>query len=77
MPETDQSRGRLPQVKVANIPGKKVEHQGIKVQLIGQIELATERGHPHDFVSLGAAPCMSPVPSTMTPVHPCEIPCGF
>lgn len=41
------------QVKVANIPGKKLEHQGIKVQLIGSIELATERGHPHDFVSLG------------------------
>ena len=42
------------QVKVANVPGKKVEHQGIKVQLLGQIELASERGHPHDFVSLGA-----------------------
>lgn len=41
-------------MKVANVPGKKVEHQGIKVQLLGQIELASERGHPHDFVSLGA-----------------------
>jgi vacuolar protein sorting-associated protein 26 len=41
---------------VANVPGKKVEHQGIKVQLLGQIELASERGHPHDFVSLGARP---------------------
>ena len=41
------------QVKVANIPGKKVEHQGIKVQLLGQIELASERGHPHTFISLG------------------------
>jgi hypothetical protein len=40
-------------VKVANIPGKKVEHQGIKVQLLGQIELASERGHPHTFISLG------------------------
>ncbi|CAL8462753.1 g2286 [Coccomyxa elongata] len=40
------------EVKVANIPGKKLEHQGVKVQLIGQIELATERGHPHDFVNL-------------------------
>ncbi|KAK9821137.1 hypothetical protein WJX81_006664 [Elliptochloris bilobata] len=40
------------EVKVANVPGKKVEHQGIKVQLLGQIELASERGHPHDFVSL-------------------------
>jgi len=42
------------QVKVANIPGKKVEHQGIKVQLLGQIELASERGHPHTFISLGS-----------------------
>lgn len=41
---------------MANAPGKKVEHQGIKVQLLGQIELASERGHPHDFVSLGACP---------------------
>lgn len=47
--------GLVLQVKVANIPGKKLEHQGIRVQLIGQIELASERGHPHDFVSLGMA----------------------
>ena len=53
------------QVKVANIPGKKLEHQGIKVQLIGQIELATERGHPHDFVNLGENPLQRVlVPST-------------
>lgn len=44
---------------MANVPGKKVEHQGIKVQLLGQIELASERGHPHDFVSLGAQPLTS------------------
>ena len=30
-----------------------MEHQGIKVQLLGQIELASERGHPHTFISLG------------------------
>ena len=47
-------------MKVANIPGKKVEHQGIKVQLLGQIELASERGHPHTFISLG---------THMDPVH--------
>ncbi|KAK9867566.1 hypothetical protein WJX84_004926 [Apatococcus fuscideae] len=40
------------EIKVSNIPGKKFEHQGIKVQLLGQIELASERGHPHDFLSL-------------------------
>ena len=41
------------QVKATPIPGKRADHQGIRVQLIGQIELAAERGHPHDFVSLG------------------------
>lgn len=44
---------RLLQVKVTPIPGKKVDHQGIRVQLVGEIELAAERGHPHEFVSLG------------------------
>jgi vacuolar protein sorting-associated protein 26 len=39
-------------VKATPIPGKRADHQGIRVQLIGQIELAAERGHPHDFVSL-------------------------
>lgn len=39
-------------VKATPIPGKRADHQGIKVQLIGQIELASERSHPHDFVSL-------------------------
>ena len=42
-----------PQVKVSNIPGKKLEHQGIKVQLLGQIELLSARGYFHDFVALG------------------------
>lgn len=32
--------------------GKRVEHMGIKVQLLGQIELASERGQYHEFVSL-------------------------
>ena len=43
------------QIKIANPPGKKIDHHGIKVQLLGQIELATERGHPQDFLGLGAA----------------------
>lgn len=41
------------QVRVTPLTTKRVEHSGIKVQLIGQIELASERGTPHDFVSLG------------------------
>ncbi|GAB4813587.1 hypothetical protein N2152v2_000633 [Parachlorella kessleri] len=43
------------EVKVTPIPGKKVDHQGIRVQLLGEIELAAERGHPHEFVSLGGS----------------------
>ena len=34
------------------IPGKRVEHSGIRVQLVGEIELASERGYPHEFLSL-------------------------
>lgn len=41
-----------PQVKVTPIPGKRVEHSGIRVQLVGEIELASERGYPHEFLSL-------------------------
>ncbi|XP_053683619.1 vacuolar protein sorting-associated protein 26B-like [Sabethes cyaneus] len=33
-------------------PGGKLEHQGIKVELIGQIELYYDRGNHHDFLSL-------------------------
>lgn len=43
---------------------KRVEHQGIKIQLLGQIELASERGTGHEFVSLGEAPQLMPVPCT-------------
>lgn len=42
----------LGEVKVTPATIKKLDHQGIKVQLIGQIELASERGLYHDFVSL-------------------------
>ncbi len=38
------------------IPGKRADHQGIRVQLLGEVELASERGHPHQFLSLGAPP---------------------
>ena len=44
------------------IPGKKVDHQGIRVQLLGEIELAAERGHPHEFVSLGEPVALAEVP---------------
>jgi len=32
--------------------GKKVEHLGIKVELIGQIEFMHDSGNPHEFTSL-------------------------
>ena len=41
------------QVKVTPIPGKRADHQGIRVQLLGEVELASERGYPHQFLSLG------------------------
>lgn len=44
----------LMQIRVTPMSVKKLEHQGIKIQLLGQIELASERGVAHEFVSLGA-----------------------
>jgi vacuolar protein sorting-associated protein 26 len=41
-------------VRVTPLTTKRVEHAGVKAQLIGQIELASERGTYHDFISLGA-----------------------
>ncbi|KXZ45685.1 hypothetical protein GPECTOR_51g670 [Gonium pectorale] len=42
----------LGDIRVTPLTTKKFEHQGIRIQLIGQIELLSERGQPHDFVSL-------------------------
>jgi len=39
-------------VTVRPTSSKKVEHGGMKVQLLGQIELASDRHHPQDFVAL-------------------------
>uniref|UniRef100_A0A8P4KMU6 VPS26 retromer complex component B n=1 Tax=Dicentrarchus labrax TaxID=13489 RepID=A0A8P4KMU6_DICLA len=33
-------------------PGKRLEHNGIKIEFIGQIELYYDRGNHHEFVSL-------------------------
>ena len=33
--------------------GKKVDHQGIKVELLGTIELFFDRGNTYDFVAMG------------------------
>ncbi len=42
-----------PQIRVTPLTLKKLDHSGIRVQLLGQIELASERGTPHEFVSFG------------------------
>lgn len=39
-------------VKIALGKTKKLEHIGIKIELIGQIELLYDRGNPYDFTSL-------------------------
>ena len=39
------------------IPGRRADHQGVRIQLLGEVELAVERGHPHQFLSLGALRC--------------------
>jgi len=38
-------------IKVSVKPGKKIEHKGIKVELLGQIEVVYDRGNHHDFLS--------------------------
>ncbi|XP_022888895.1 vacuolar protein sorting-associated protein 26A-like, partial [Olea europaea var. sylvestris] len=40
-------------ISVEPIAGKKVEHNGIKVELLGQIEMYFDRGNFYDFTSLG------------------------
>ena len=42
----------LTQIRVTPPPGKRLEHAGIKVRLIGRVELPSDRGGKHEFVSL-------------------------
>lgn len=39
-------------VKVIPVPGKKFEHLGIRVQLVGEIVLTSDKAHPHEIISL-------------------------
>ncbi|CAH9116184.1 unnamed protein product [Cuscuta europaea] len=39
-------------ISIEPISGKKVEHNGIKVELLGQIEMYSDRGNFYDFTSL-------------------------
>lgn len=40
------------QVRVTPPPGKKLEHTGVKIELLGQIELMFDRGNFYDFINL-------------------------
>lgn len=40
------------QVRIVPHPGKRIEHQGIKLELLGQIEMNFERERSSDFTSL-------------------------
>ncbi|KAL2650187.1 hypothetical protein R1flu_018315 [Riccia fluitans] len=40
------------EVRIEPLPGKKVEHMGVKIELLGQIELYFDRGSFYDFTSL-------------------------
>jgi vacuolar protein sorting-associated protein 26 len=40
-------------IKVSPVPGKRLDHQGIRVQLVGEVELLSERGNAHEFLVLG------------------------
>ncbi|XP_031485393.1 vacuolar protein sorting-associated protein 26A-like [Nymphaea colorata] len=40
------------EVSIEPVPGKKVEHNGVKIELLGQIELYFDRGNFYDFTSL-------------------------
>jgi vacuolar protein sorting-associated protein 26 len=42
-----------PQVRVTPAPGRRLDHAGVKIRLLGRVELAGEgRGGRHDFVTL-------------------------
>jgi len=57
----DSGRVRLPlfygadpvvgQVKLVMNPGKKIEHAGIKIELVGQIEMFYDRGNHYEFLN--------------------------
>ncbi|GAW03840.1 vacuolar protein sorting-associated protein 26 [Lentinula edodes] len=40
------------QISIRTRDGKKVQHDGIKVEFVGSIELFYDRGHHHEFLSL-------------------------
>jgi vacuolar protein sorting-associated protein 26 len=44
------------QVKLTPTGTKKLEHHGVKVQLVGEIVMAADKSHPHEFLSLGNEP---------------------
>jgi len=46
---------------------KKLEHMGIKAQLLGQLDTASERGVKHEFMSMGEIIARSETCTVCTP----------
>ncbi|KAF2348907.1 Glycosyl transferase family 1 [Trinorchestia longiramus] len=48
--------GVVPKFELVNLslkkPGSRLEHQGVKIEFVGQIELYYDRGNQHEFTSL-------------------------
>jgi len=60
-------------IKLTVKPGKKIEHKGVKVELIGQIEVIYDRGNHHDFLLLSQE--LAAGPGVIT--DSCEYPFNF
>ncbi|KAF8009425.1 hypothetical protein BT93_J0422 [Corymbia citriodora subsp. variegata] len=52
VPLFESQEGIIGEVVVEPLQGKKVEHIGVKIELLGQIELYFDRGNFYDFTSL-------------------------
>lgn len=44
---------RVTQVIIRPRDGRRFEHYGIKIELVGDIEFTSEKGHHNEFLSLG------------------------
>ena len=54
-------------VCIGSLKGKKLEHHGIRVEFVGQIEMFYDRGNHHDFLSLVRQ--LDPLESCHKPSH--------
>ncbi|XP_065879652.1 vacuolar protein sorting-associated protein 26B-like isoform X3 [Euphorbia lathyris] len=52
VPQFQSQENTVGEVVIEPVQGKKVEHNGVKIELLGQIELYFDRGNFYDFTSL-------------------------